>query len=131
MFKKSISAAAMRINKAFLGNQGMKALRFVAAISAIAALLVSAPAGASSGIIINDASTIQYAVQDGKVYLRNLNIYESDWLPCCYNYWIDLSTDTGKAMFSALLAHKLSGKRLTIYKVDPTAAGPIDILGDF
>ena len=109
----------------------MKLPRIFAGVSAMIALLISAPAGASSGIVINDPSNLLYAVQDGKVYLRNLNTYASDWLPCCYNYWIDLSTDNGKAMFSALLAHKLSGKRLSIWKDDPTTAGPIGILGDF
>lgn len=131
MFKNSISVAAMRTNKAFIANKWMKALRFVATISAVMTLLVSAPAGASSGIVINDASTILYGVQDNKVYLRNLNTYDPSWLPCCYNYWIDLSTDGGKAMFSALLAHKLSGKRLSIWKTDPSTAGPIEIVGDF
>lgn len=92
---------------------------------------VSQPVTAGSGIVISDPTGIQYAVQDGKVYLRNLNSYDSTWLPCCYNYWIDLSTDNGKAQFSALLAHKLSGKKLSIWKTDPTTAGALDIVGDF
>jgi hypothetical protein len=102
---------------------------------AIAILLslsfASRPVMAGAYVVINDPTGIQYAVQDNKVYLRNMNVYDSAWLPCCYNYWIDLSTDNGKAQFSALLAHKLSGKKLNIYKNDFATAGPIDILGDF
>jgi len=101
----------------------------VAAIFSLSVADQSATAG--QGIVINDPTGIQYGIQDNKVYLRNLNAYDSTWLPCCYNYWIDLSTDNGKAQFSALLAHKLSGKKLSIWKSDPTTAGAIDIVGDF
>jgi hypothetical protein len=131
MIKKSISTIVTHSTLNPSGNKRLVLLRVLGATAVAATLLADASACASSGIVINDPSTILYGVQDNRVYLRNLNTYESDWLPCCYNYWIDLSTDGGKAMFSALLAHKLSGKRLSIWKTDPTTPGPIDIIGDF
>jgi hypothetical protein len=106
-------------------------MRGLLAVAGLSSSLVAWPAQAAQGIVISNPTAIAYGVQGNMVYLRNLNSYDSTWLPCCYNYWIDVSTPGGQAMFSALLAHKLSGKSLTIWKTDPTTAGPIDILGDF
>jgi hypothetical protein len=88
-------------------------------------------ANASQAIVINDASTIKYGIQDNKVWLRNLSDFDSSWLPCCYNYYFDLSTDGGKAMFSTFLSYALSGKKVVFYKADPSTAGAITIFGDF
>ena len=108
------------------------ALCGIAAFTMVVALgLPTGAAQAAQEITIADPSTISYAVQNGMVYLRNLSTYDSTWLPCCYNYWIDLSTPNGQAQFAAFLAHKLSGKKLSLWKSDPTTAGALDMVGDF
>lgn len=53
---------------------------------------------------VNDASQIQYLIGGPQIYLRNLNTFDSTVLGCCYNYWIDVSTDAGKAAWATLLA---------------------------
>jgi len=102
-----------------------------AAALSLAVTIATAPAHAAQGFTVNDPSTIKFAVQDNKVYFRNLNDYDSAWLPCCYNYYIDLTTEGGKAQFATFLSFRLAGKKLSFYKVDPSTSGLINIIGDF
>jgi hypothetical protein len=104
------------------------------ALFLISALFITVgvkPARAADTIAIDHPETIKYAISDNKVYLRNLNDYDSTWLGCCYNYYFDLTTDGGKAMFSTFLSYRLAGQRLVLYKTSWTIAGPIDIVGSF
>jgi len=87
------------------------------------------PASAGNTIVITDPSAVKYGIQGNMVYLRNLSDFDSSWLPCCYNYWFDLSTDGGRAMFSTFLSYRLSGQSLTFYKSSWATSGPIDIVG--
>jgi hypothetical protein len=102
-----------------------------AILSAACLLAWSSTAQADDGVVVPDASVLQYGVQDGRVYIRNINVVDPTWLPCCYNYWIDLSTDNGRAQFSAFLSAKVSRQRIVFYvssKATPTAFA---IVGDF
>lgn len=91
----------------------------------------SSHAFAASRLVIEDPTTLKFTVQDNRVYLRNLNDYDAAWLPCCINYYIDLSTDYGRAMFSTILSFRLAKQRVVLFKDDPSVAGPIAIVGDF
>jgi len=66
---------------------------------------VSVPALADYWFHVPDASQLKYIVDsDSKVYLRNLNQFDSTVLGCCYNYSIDLTTAQGQAIWATLLA---------------------------
>jgi hypothetical protein len=72
---------------------------------------------------VNDASQIQYLIGSPQIYLRNLNTFDSTVLSCCYNYWIDVSTDAGKASWATLLAKMQAQQAIWIYIASQTVAG--------
>jgi hypothetical protein len=72
---------------------------------------------------VNDASQIQYLIGSPQIYLRNLNTFDSTVLGCCYNYWIDVSTDAGKAACATLLAKIQTQQPIWIYTSSQTVAG--------
>ena len=103
-----------------------------AAILSVACLLAwSSTAHAGDGLVVPDASVLQYGVQDYKVYFRNLNQVDSTWLPCCYNYWIDISTDNGRAQFSAFLTAKASHQKIVFWVTSKATPTAFAIVGDF
>lgn len=73
-------------------------------LSAFSLFVLSNSAFALDHVTINDASTLKWQLYQSKVWFRNLDIHDSTFLGCCYNYWIDLTTDEGKAMWSAVLS---------------------------
>ncbi|KRA61533.1 hypothetical protein ASD79_05275 [Caulobacter sp. Root655] len=87
---------------------------------------------AAESLVVPDASVLQYGVSyDAKVYFRNLNQVDASWLGCCYNYWIDVSTDTGRAQFSAFLTAKASHSRIVFFIADKAVISPFIMVGDF
>ena len=76
---------------------------------------------------VNDASQIQYMVGSPQIYLRNLNTFDSTVLGCCYNYWIDVSTDAGKAAWATLLAKVQTQQPIWIYIASQTVAGSVTV----
>jgi hypothetical protein len=76
---------------------------------------------------VNDASQIQYLVGSPQIYLRNLNTFDSTVLGCCYNYWIDVSTDAGKASWATLLAKMMTQQPIWIYISSQTVAGSVTV----
>ncbi len=111
----------------------MKIKNLVGLMVSMCALFICAaqPSSAASRLVIEDPTTLKFTVQDNRVYLRNLNDYDAAWLPCCINYYIDLSTDYGRAMFSTILSFRLAKQRVVLFKDDPSVAGPIGLVGDF
>ncbi|PCH65678.1 MAG: hypothetical protein COC04_01335 [Gammaproteobacteria bacterium] len=82
-------------------------------------------------LLVNDSSALKWEVRStsGKVYFRNLNEIDSSYLACCYNYYIDASTDEGKAVWSSFLSYHISGKPLRLVFSDKSTAGPLTGLG--
>ena len=81
---------------------------------------------------IDDASQIRWLVDSsGKVYLRNLDVFDNTYLGCCYNYWIDTSTEGGKIFFSVFLARVSAGQRLWISLPDKTVPNAVSNIGDW
>lgn len=83
---------------------------------------------------VADASQIQYLTDGGtRIYLRNLNSFDSTVLGCCYNYWIDVSSEAGKAAWATLLTKIETQQHIWLYLTGPqsqTVASPV-IVGDF
>jgi hypothetical protein len=81
---------------------------------------------------IADASLISFAVTAGdKVFLRNLNEFNSSWHGCCAYYWFDLATPTGQAQFATLLTAIAQKKYLAIYIASASTGGEIAQVGHF
>lgn len=60
----------------------------------------------------------------------NLSQFDSSFLGCCYNFYIDTSTAAGRAMWSAVLVNTASEKRLTFYVSSKTTPGIVTFLGN-
>jgi hypothetical protein len=76
---------------------------------------------------VSDASQIQYLIENTQVMLRNLNSFDSTVLGCCYNYWIDVTTEGGKAMWATLLTKMEAKEPIWVYVQSQTAVGPVMI----
>jgi len=85
----------------------------------------------TTGSRFNDASQIQYFVNSAQnstqIYLRNLNTFDSTVLGCCFNYRIDISTDSGKAILATLLAKMQAQQPIWIYVTSQTVAGSVTV----
>jgi len=88
---------------------------------------VSVDARADYWFKVTDASQIQYLTGSPQIYLRNLNTFDSTVLGCCYNYWIDISTDAGKAAWATLLAKMQTQQPIWIYLASQTVAGSVTV----
>lgn len=98
-------------------------------VSIASALTVAATACADDGVSIADARNITWQIAGDRVYVRNLSSFDSTFLPCCYNYYIDISSETGRAMFAAFLTSYSGGWRLTVYVSNKAISGPVTLLG--
>lgn len=92
---------------------------------------MASPALAASTVQVGDASQIKFLVSDDKVFLRNLDQFNSSWLGCCYNYWFDLTTETGKSHYAYFLLRYASGESIDLLVLDKTQSGAIHSLGSF
>ena len=96
-----------------------QALGFVLGLAGIG---LSVPALADYWFHVPDASQLKYIVgADSKVYLRNLNQFDSTVLGCCYNYSIDLTTASGPATWATLLAKIEAQQGIWIFVGSQTA----------
>lgn len=55
-------------------------------LSGAALAIPLAPSQAGPLLSIADASRVSYAVGDTRVFFRNLDSFDPEWLPCCYHY---------------------------------------------
>ena len=60
---------------------------------------------------IPDASQLSFLLSgDGRIYLRNINAFDSSALPCCFSYWIDTTTQEGKNTYALILSYSAMGR---------------------
>lgn len=67
----------------------------------------------------------------GIIYFRNLNQFNPDFLPCCYNYSLNVNTDGGRAMWSTILAKTAANEEIILGVADQKIAGPITYIGQW
>ena len=85
---------------------------------------------ASDHLYIDDASQIRWLVNSsGRVYLRNLHTFDNTYLGCCYNYWINTSTEAGKIFFAVFLARVSAGQPIWISIPDKTVPNAVSNIG--
>jgi hypothetical protein len=85
-------------------------------------------------IRVADATQIQFLTDGGmRIYLRNLNSFDASVLGCCFNYWIDLSSDAGKAAWATILSKMQGKEHIWLYLVGASSQtiASIVIVGDF
>ena len=100
-----------------------RARRILGLAAGLIGIGVSVPALADYWFQVPDASQLKYVISvDGKVYLRNLNQFDSTVLGCCYNYWIDLTSPQGPAIWATLLAKMETQQGVWIFVGSQTAA---------
>lgn len=97
----------------------------------IGILSLSSPAMAFSTLQISDASQIKFLISNDKVFLRNLDQFDSGWLGCCYNYWFDLTTETGKSHYAYFLLRYASGESIDLLVNNAAQPSAITALGSF
>ena len=100
---------------------------------AFVVMMSSVASAASDRFSISDASQVQFTVNPGTspayVFFRNLDSFGPGWLGCCGNYFIDVSTEGGKAQFSTFLAAYFSRQKIVFY-VEKNG-GPLGHVGNF
>lgn len=51
------------------------------------------------GVFLKNPSNLKFVIDSNRMYIRNLENFDATWLGYRYNYWIDISTDNGKAQY--------------------------------
>jgi len=80
----------------------------------LSAILVSPLAVASDYVLVPDMSQLQYQIFQNRVNIRNMNQFGTSWQGCCDKYYIDLTTEEGKAIWATMLAKMMSSQSLYI-----------------
>jgi len=98
-------------------------------IAAMYLLLTGAPVQADDAVTVPDSSLISWQMDaSGKVWLRNLDQFNSTFLGCCYNYYIDLTTVDGKAKWATMLTYIASGKPLIFFVINKSQVSQITLV---
>jgi hypothetical protein len=94
-------------------------------------LMASSLSSAEDWVRVTDWNKLSWQIQShsGRVFLRNLDAFNSEFLGCCYNYYIETSTDQGKAVWSTILSHMMTNKPLILGVADQTKSGAITYFG--
>jgi hypothetical protein len=99
-------------------------------IMMLSLLFMTLSTNAEDWITVNNMSQIKWQIAPtGKVYLRNINEFNSQALPCCYNYYIDTTTPAGKSLWSVVLTKMTTSQKLILGTPDISTAGPITYAG--
>ncbi|MDP5278259.1 hypothetical protein Q9Q95_04925 [Sphingomonas sp. DG1-23] len=84
----------------------------------------------STAAIADNASLVQFSIYGGKLYFRNLHAFNPEWAGCCYNYYIDLTTDDGKSMYAYFMLQYANRARIVLWR-ESVAPGPIQQMGNW
>ena len=98
---------------------------------ALALLAFAESAIATDQVFVEDASTLHWQIYNNKAWLRNLDQYDATFLGCCYNFWIDLTTDEGRAMWSTLLAAIHASDSIYLHVPSKTTASQVSGIGKY
>jgi hypothetical protein len=101
------------------------------AILGITCLFLIGTVSADDGVTVTDMSQLRWQADTvGRVWIRNLNQFDSTFLGCCYNYYIDTTTADGKIKWSAVLSYVATGAPLYFYVANKTQPGPVTYVGN-
>ena len=84
----------------------------------------------SATIYVDDMSKLKWQMtNDGNVYFRNLNTFNSEVSGCCYAFVLDTTTAYGKSAWTTILLKIASSSPLFLYATtsNPTDSNPATI----
>ena len=100
------------------------------AIIILSLLFTTLSANGEDWITVNDMSQVKWQITPaGRVYFRNLNEFNNQALPCCYNYYLDTTTPGGKSLWSVILTKMATSKKLILGTPKISTAGAITYAG--
>lgn len=68
---------------------------------------------------------------EGIIYFRNLDHFNPQFLACCYNYSLNITTDNGKAIWSTILAKTAAKEDIILGVANQKVPGPITYVGQW
>lgn len=94
---------------------------------------LSRNAAASAAFIhVTDMSQLQYQTfPDGRIYLRNINAWDSQALAGNYNYYVDTTTVEGKNIYALMLAAIAQATPLWLGLSNGYLAGAVSYVGNW
>jgi hypothetical protein len=89
-------------------------------------------ARADDMVVIPSAADLSWQMDpNGKVWMWNLHAFDSTFLACCYKYYIDTTTASGRTMWATVLSYMMKGdSRLVMHVSNKTQVGPITFIGN-
>lgn len=108
-------------------------MRALAVLTAsITMAIISPKATADDMVVVPAARDLVWQMDsNGKIWLWNLHVFDSSFLPCCYKYYIDSTTPIGKTMWATVLAYIAQGDpRLVLHVSNKAQVSPITFVGN-
>lgn len=94
-----------------------------------------APLNAALGAVwvrVPDVSQLKFQTYPGgKVWLRNLKIFDANVTDSSYAYYIDTTTAEGKNIFALMLSASAQNRPLWFGLPDNYAEGPVQYVGEW
>jgi hypothetical protein len=101
---------------------------------ALAALVsVSLPSHAVDTVVVTNAAQLTwfYDSSSGKVYFRNLDQFNANFLGCCFNWYIDTSTTVGRTLWASILLKMAGAQPINLIVGAMNTAGPVLYAGNW
>jgi hypothetical protein len=93
------------------------------------ALLVacSLPSHATDTVVVTNAAQLSwfYDATSGRVYFRNFDQFTPGFLGCCFNFYIDTSTQLGRTFWAAILLKMAGAQPINLIVDSKGVAGPV------
>ena len=101
---------------------------------ALAALVFSSlPSHAVDTVVVGNAAQLTwlYDSATGRVYLRNLDQFNPAFLGCCYNWYLDTNSTTGRTLWAAILLRIAGAQPINLVVGAMNTAGPVLYAGNW
>lgn len=104
--------------------------KILLSIVAVLGALTMRSAFAETWIYVPDMSQLKFQLfPGGLIYLRNLSDFSPAALGCCYNYWIDTTTQDGRNTWATMLSASAQHTPLYVGIPDGQAQGVVSYVG--
>ena len=99
----------------------------LATLTLAALLLASLPSRAVDTVVVTNAAQLSwvYDTPSGRIYFRNLDQFDSRFLGCCYNFYVDTTTVVGRTLWATILLKMAGAQPINLMVGAPNVAGPV------
>jgi hypothetical protein len=103
------------------------------AVVILLAWIIPIAASAEDFIYIHDMSQLKWQAHSEVplVWFRNLHEFDASFLGCCYNYWMDISTPAGKAVWAVILMKMNNAQPFYLSVSNKNQPGSIQYVGSW